>query len=1102
VIEEGLAAKLIETALGRTPVSLIRQTLSQSGNSIFRVALPAGGDVVLRVSRRPKAYAYTRQNLDRLRRLGLRVQSVLASGTTDEGGSFIVLNWLPGRDLVHELPSMSRSQKTHMADMVVDIQKRIGTLPTARGFGKAPIGASPGKRRWTDIFGKPPAEEETVDDASNPALAEVDRLRARLRRMRRSLEPYFAEIRPVCFLDDLTIRNVLAENGTLRGIIDVDFVCYGDPLLSVGTTLGEIVADVGEEGRYYGEELVRAWEPTPAGREAIRFYSALWVVGMSSEARTAGDSARADRLATAADSMLPSAAPRSGGTRMATADLSEQAFERHRAGDLREARRLYDQVLAATPGDHRTMFRSGLLELQEGRPEAALRRIEQAIEAAPEQIRYPLGLGETLAALGRWSEAATAYRRALAADAACGDAHFALGRALLQQADYRAAIDSFRVAVQLRPSFAEAFNNLGNCAQALGDAVQAESAYRRAIELQPDYAGAISNLGALFLAGGDAGRAIALFRRAAELEPTVGPHALNLGAGLCRQREFAEAAVVLGRLAAREPTNAEAAFNLGNALGGLHRWPEAAGQYQRATALRPDHSGAWNNLGNVRKQLGDFKQATAAYEAALSADPGSLRALNNLSCLLRTQRRFQEAETLLRDGLRRHDDQAPLWNNLGNVLKDSGRLDEAIECLRRSLMLDPSDAIAHSNLAYALTFQATGPEPILAEARRWHDRHASSIRPAALSRPLHRRLRIGYVSPDFRDHCHAMFTIPLLAHHDREAFEIYCYSLVERPDAHTERIARHADVWRNAVALDDAALCDQIRADEIDILVDLAMHMANGRPLVFARRAAPIQAAYLAYPGTTGIPAIDYRLTDPRLDPSGYDAHYTERSVRLRDSYWCYDPLTDEPAVSPLPARTRGFVTFGCLNNPCKITDLSLRLWAGVLHAVPDSQLLLMAPPGSGREHLLGRMELVGIAADRVRFVPFQPRLDYLRTYQEIDLGLDTFPYGGHTTSLDSFWMGVPVVSRVGSTCVGRAGLSQLHSLDLPELAADTDAEFVSAAVTLAADLPRLAALREGLRPRMERSVLMDATAFARNIEAAYRQMAAEHSGAQQRAIA
>ena len=633
MIEETRAAKLIETALGRAPIALARQTLSQSGNAIFQVSLPVGRDVVLRVSPRPRAYAYTRRNLDRLRCLGLRVQSVLATGTTEDGGSFIILNWLPGRDLLHELPSMTRSQMTHMAAMVVDMQRRVGTLPAASGFGWAPIGESPAKRRWTDVFGAPPPEEEAVEDESNPppVAASIDRYRARLRRMRRSLEPYFADVRPLCFLDDLTTRNVLAEHGALRGIIDLDFVCFGDPLMSVGTTLAEIIADVGDGGRYYGEELVRFWEPTPAGHRAIRFYAALWVVGMMNAARIAGDSTRAERLAIAADDMLPCGTARNGGTRMAMADHFEQASERHRAGDLREARRLYDLVLAEAPADHRAMFRKGLLELQEGQPEAALRNIEQAIAVAPAQVRYPLGLGETLTALDRWADAATAYRRAIASDSECAEAHFGLGRVLQHRSDFTAAIESFRNAVRLRPTFAEALSNLGNCAQSIGDAAQAESAYRQAIEVRPDFAGALSNLGALLLARGDVAAAIALFRKAAELEPEVGAHGLNLGAALCRQRQFAEAALVLDRLVEREPANAEAAFNLGNALGGLHRWHEAAEQHQRATSLRPDHAGAWNNLGNIRKLLGDFNQATAAYQAALSADPGSVRALNNLS---------------------------------------------------------------------------------------------------------------------------------------------------------------------------------------------------------------------------------------------------------------------------------------------------------------------------------------------------------------------------------------------------------------------------------------------------------------------------------------
>jgi predicted O-linked N-acetylglucosamine transferase (SPINDLY family) len=319
---------------------------------------------------------------------------------------------------------------------------------------------------------------------------------------------------------------------------------------------------------------------------------------------------------------------------------------------------------------------------------------------------------------------------------------------------------------------------------------------------------------------------------------------------------------------------------------------------------------------------------------------------------------------------------------------------------------------------------------------------------------------------------------------------------VERPDGHTHRIAGLADVWRDVRMLDDEALAGVVRDDRIDILVDLTMHMASGRPLLFARKPAPIAIAWLAYPGTTGSGAIDYRFTDPRLDPDGFEDQYSERSIRLPDSFWCYDPLADQPEVNALPALERGHLTFGCLNNPCKVTESTLHLWGGVMRALPDSRLRLLAPPGRARCRLLQRLAAHGIAAERISFVGFRPRADYLRCYHDIDIGLDTFPYNGHTTSLDSLWMGVPTITRVGETCVGRGGLSQLFQLGLVELAAAGDAAFTAAAARLAADLPGLAELRQALRARLERSPLMDAGRFARNIEAAYRGVWRDYCGA------
>jgi protein O-GlcNAc transferase len=731
------------------------------------------------------------------------------------------------------------------------------------------------------------------------------------------------------------------------------------------------------------------------------------------------------------------------------------ATERHRAGHLAEARRLYQELLSVMPTHAVAAFRGGLVELQDGHPEAALVLIARAAALAPDEPRHHFGLGQTLQALGRHAEAAAAYRRALHADPSSADAHFALGVALQSQGDHAGAM----------------------------------VAYQSAVALQPDHVGAIGNLGVALQESAQIDEAVKLLRTAARLQPAMMSHALNLGIALCRQRNFAEAETVLRGALLLHPDSPEALFNLGNALHGLGRLREGADQYGRALALRPRYADALNNLGNIHKELGEFASAEAAYGAAIEARPDYATALNNLGCLLRTMGRTAEAESALRRGLQVSPAHSALHDNLGSVLKDLGQLDEAIDCFRKAVELDPSNPATHGNLAYALCFQSLQADAVRDECLRWNERFAAKLpaRSHANDPSPSRRLRIGYVSPDFRDHCQSLFTIPLLARHDHTAFEVFCYSSVERPDDLTRRIQGLADHWREVRPLDDEALASEIRDDGIDILVDLTMHMAGGRPLLFARRPAPVQIAWLAYPGTTGMHAMDYRLTDARLDPPGYDSHYSERSIRLPDSFWCYDPLTDQPQVNALPALERGYVTFGCLNNPCKLTDATLQLWGGVMRAVPNSRLRLLAAEGPYRTRLLQRLAAQGIDAARVDFVPYRKRAEYLRSYHDIDIGLDTFPYNGHTTSLDSLWMGVPTVTRVGETCVGRGGLSQLFQLGLLELAAESDSGLVAAATALAGNLKRLAELRAGLRSRLEKSPLMDAARFARGIETVYR---------------
>ncbi len=766
------------------------------------------------------------------------------------------------------------------------------------------------------------------------------------------------------------------------------------------------------------------------------------------------------------------------------------AKERHFAGDFTTARGLYERILASQPDDANVMLRLGVLELQCGANDAALAWLDQALVCSPDDARLHFARGQALTAAQQFSKAIDAYRRALTLEAHSADVLFALGAALQSVADYRGAIEVYTSALVLEPAHADTLNNLGNCHRQQGAFGIAEAAYRRALAVRPNDANALTNLGTLLEARDCPAEAVETLREAVRIAPDSPYGLLNLAVSLHGRRNFTEAAALLTRVIELDPRFPEAAYNLANTLHALGRPREALLQYQRALALQPSHADAHNNMGNVYRELGELTRAAQAFDTAIRLRPAFVAAHNNAATLMRTLGRLDEAEAHLRNVLAIDPHHSATHNNLGTVLKDKGRIDDGIDCYRQALACDPCNVVAHSNLAYALTFQSEDHQPLLDECRRWSEMHEA----ACATHPPHendatptRRLRIGYVSPDFRNHCQTLFTVPLLSNHDREHFEIFCYSSVERPDDLTRRIARHADVWRDVRSLDDEELAQRIRDDRIDILLDLTMHMADGRPLLFARKPAPVQVAWLAYPGTTGIAAIDYRLTDAWLDPPESDAHYSEQSIRLADSFWCYDPLTNTPSVNPLPALSNGYVTFGCLNNPCKLTDRTLRLWSGVMREVDDARLLLMAPEGDARVRLMQRLEQHGIDGERVRFVPFRPRADYLLNYHQIDIGLDTLPYNGHTTSLDSCWMGVPVVTRVGHTVVGRAGLSQAMNLGLSELAAHSDAQFVETAVRLARDLPRLAALRDSLRERLAASPLMNGERFAAQVEAVYR---------------
>jgi predicted O-linked N-acetylglucosamine transferase (SPINDLY family) len=525
--------------------------------------------------------------------------------------------------------------------------------------------------------------------------------------------------------------------------------------------------------------------------------------------------------------------------------------------------------------------------------------------------------------------------------------------------------------------------------------------------------------------------------------------------------QLAQAEQICQQVLNREPRHVEALNLYALVAGAAGRADLAMDLIHRAVAADPSQPGTHINLGVFLAQLGDLDGAIAAYQRATALAPNLFHP----------------------------------HNNLGMTLQLQGRMDEAIASFRAAMRLDPKNSEVHSNLLHAIHFH---PEYdaglIFNEHLQWRTRHADPlkkfIRPLDNDRSPERRLKIGYVSADFREHVVGRFLLPLFSSHERDQFEVICYANMLHPaDELTARLRAHASQWRDITPLTDEQAAQLIRQDRIDILVDLGMHTAGNRLLLFARKPAPVQMTYLAYCSTTGLDSIDYRLTDPYLDPGDVDErHYSERSIRLPQTYWCYEPAAATPEVGPLPALAAGQVTFGCLNNFCKVSQPALAAWVALLQAVPRSRLLLHAREGGHRQRVGSVLERAGVDPRRLRFVGFTPPGEYFALYHLVDIALDPFPYCGGTTTCDALWMGVPVVSLRGRTAVGRAGVSVLSNLGMADLVAANVDDYAKIAAALANDPPRLLALRQGLRQRMRQSPLMAAGPYARAVESAYRE--------------
>lgn len=550
-----------------------------------------------------------------------------------------------------------------------------------------------------------------------------------------------------------------------------------------------------------------------------------------------------------------------------------------------------------------------------------------------------------------------------------------------------------------------------------------------------------------------------------------------------------------------DPGVAESHGNLAAVLGSMGRLQEAVAALGRAINLAPDHAPSHHNLGVTLERLGRIDEAEHAYRRAVELSPHDAKFHHHLGNALRQQQRFIEASQAYQRALTYDPDHAEAWVGLATIAGERGLPDQAIACCRRAAEVAPKDAETHSNLLFALHYDpGLSAAEIFQEHAAWAEQHERPRLPKDRihhhDRSPNRRLRVGYVSADFREHTRARFIEPVLAHHDHKACEIYCYSDVRHPDSTTTRFRRYADVWRETGHLTDAQMMRRICQDRIDVLMDLTGHMGNNRLPVFAYKPSPVQVAYPGYPNSTGLRSIQYILTDVARDPPGAANHYTEELIYLEPTsqvYWPGDVEHAGPEIAPPPCLSNGYVTFGSLNKPIKANGAVLDAWSRILTSSPNSRLMIPAKEqdlgGQPVSSLANGLAARGIDRARIDLVTNRRRSDYLELYNRIDVALDPWPYNGHTTSLDALWMGVPVVGLIGCTHVSRETFAVLALLGLEEFAANHVDDYILIASRLAENPQRLAQLRSTLRALIATSPLGDARGLTGRIEAAYRAM-------------
>ena len=748
---------------------------------------------------------------------------------------------------------------------------------------------------------------------------------------------------------------------------------------------------------------------------------------------------------------------------MSIDELIQIAFQQYQSGRLQEAESIYKEIIAVQPDNFYALHYLGILYIQTGQYDLAIAYIEKAVQIITTDSHAYYNLGIAFQGKGRLDDAIASYQKALQLNPESADAYVNLGITYKEKGQLDEAITSYRKAIEINPDIIAARYNLGYLLQKKGNIDEAIECYLHVLQQNPTLVAAYYNLGYIFQKKGRLDESIAYFNKVLEKNPNFADAYTGLGTVFQEKGRLDEAIKYFEKALQLNSSSADIYFNLGTLLQLKNEIDKAIIYYEKAVQINPNLTEAYYNLGNIFKYTNKLDKAIFYYQEAIRIDPRYINA----------------------------------YNNIGNILKDQGKLNEAEEFYRIALQIKP-DNVIHSNLLLTMNYNPRhDAQTIFSEHLRFAKQYAeplsSTISLYRNKRSLNRRLKIGYVSPDFKRHPIASFIEPVLVSHNRKYVEVFCYSDVRVQDEVTRRIQGYTDQWRNIAGMSDEKAAEQIRKDEIDILIDLTGHTANNRLLLFVHKPVPIQVSWIGYLATTGLSTIDYKIVDSYTNPPGKTEHfYTEKLIRMPECFLCYMPDRDSPEVRSLPALSTEHITFGSFNNSAKVSHEVISIWSKILKAIPKSHLILKTFSFSDKTIFRYTMDLFiqrGIEAERIALQSWDPFPKHLESYNLVDIGLDPFPFNGATTTCEAMWMGVPVITLAGTVYHSSVGISLLTNVGLHELVAKTSDEYISIAVNLANDLKRLQSLREHLREMMSYSPLCDGKKFTADLEKCYSKM-------------